>query len=141
MCAALQINNHLQDCGKDYRDLNRVYLPMEALAAAGLDAEALGLPRASDALRGVLHRLAARTGGLLEQSEGLSRQIQDDRLGLEVGVIHGLAVSLNRRLLARDPLSQRVRHSKVESALLAAGATLATLGRRLASRRARRLEA
>jgi squalene synthase HpnC len=28
ICAALQINNHLQDCGKDYRDLDRVYLPL-----------------------------------------------------------------------------------------------------------------
>src|SRR6202167_6255635 len=36
LCAGLQINNHLQDCGKDYRDLNRVYLPRDALAAAGV---------------------------------------------------------------------------------------------------------
>ena len=33
LCAGLQINNHLQDCGKDFRDLNRVYLPRDALAA------------------------------------------------------------------------------------------------------------
>ena len=32
LCAGLQINNHLQDCGKDFRDLNRVYLPRDALA-------------------------------------------------------------------------------------------------------------
>ena len=31
LCAGLQINNHLQDCGKDYRNLNRVYLPRDAL--------------------------------------------------------------------------------------------------------------
>src|SRR6185436_517659 len=30
LCAALQINNHLQDCGKDFRDLNRVYIPLDA---------------------------------------------------------------------------------------------------------------
>ena len=42
LCAGLQINNHLQDCGKDYRDLNRVYLPRDALAAAGASVEALG---------------------------------------------------------------------------------------------------
>ena len=29
LCAGLQINNHLQDCAKDYRDLNRVYMPRE----------------------------------------------------------------------------------------------------------------
>ena len=34
LCAALQVINHLQDCGKDYRDLDRVYLPQDTLAAA-----------------------------------------------------------------------------------------------------------
>ena len=32
LCAALQIINHLQDCGKDYRDLDRVYIPLDAFA-------------------------------------------------------------------------------------------------------------
>ena len=42
LCAALQIINHLQDCRADYRNLNRVYVPLDALAAAGLDVAALG---------------------------------------------------------------------------------------------------
>ena len=42
LCAGLQINNHLQDCAKDFRDLNRVYLPRDALAAAGATVEMLG---------------------------------------------------------------------------------------------------
>ncbi|KAJ8138131.1 hypothetical protein OY671_008656, partial [Metschnikowia pulcherrima] len=28
-CAALQIVNHSQDCGKDYRTINRVYIPLD----------------------------------------------------------------------------------------------------------------
>ncbi|HYX43165.1 MAG TPA: squalene/phytoene synthase family protein, partial [Pyrinomonadaceae bacterium] len=47
LCAALQINNHLQDCGKDFRELNRVYIPLDAFAAAGAAPEELGAPRAS----------------------------------------------------------------------------------------------
>ncbi len=35
LCAALQIINHLQDCQADYRNLNRVYVPQDSLAAAG----------------------------------------------------------------------------------------------------------
>ena len=35
LCAALQIINHLQDCAKDYRQLDRVYLPMDLLERAG----------------------------------------------------------------------------------------------------------
>jgi len=37
LCAALQIINHLQDCAKDYRELDRVYLTADALAATGAD--------------------------------------------------------------------------------------------------------
>ncbi|MEA2928983.1 MAG: hydroxysqualene synthase, partial [Hyphomicrobiales bacterium] len=50
LCAALQINNHLQDCGKDYRALNRVYIPLDAFAAAGAKVEELGADRASPVL-------------------------------------------------------------------------------------------
>src|SRR6185437_15662405 len=33
LCSALQVLNHLQDCGEDYRALDRVYLPESDLAA------------------------------------------------------------------------------------------------------------
>ena len=42
LCAALQIINHLQDCGDDYRNLDRVYIPQDALAASGATVAALG---------------------------------------------------------------------------------------------------
>ena len=42
LCAALQINNHIQDCGKDYRNLDRVYIPHDAMAASGMTVEMLG---------------------------------------------------------------------------------------------------
>ena len=50
LCAALQINNHLQDCGEDYRALDRVYIPLDAFAVAGAKVEDLGAERASPAL-------------------------------------------------------------------------------------------
>src|ERR1700739_2598669 len=60
LCAALQINNHLQDCGKDFRNLNRVYLPRDALESACASVDALGLPKAPPALLHCLHALAVR---------------------------------------------------------------------------------
>ncbi len=81
LCAGLQINNHLQDCGKDFRDLNRVYLPRDALAAAGASVEELGQPRASAPLLQCLHALAVRTEGLLDESKSLSAEVKDFRLG------------------------------------------------------------
>src|SRR5579859_712393 len=61
LCAALQINNHLQDCGKDYRNLNRVYLPRDALAATGATVEMLGEAKSQPALLKCLQALALRT--------------------------------------------------------------------------------
>ena len=108
LCAALQIINHLQDCKKDFRDLNRVYVPLDALAAAGAAVEDLGKDAASPALRQCLRELAARTGKPLDQSAPFSAHISDFRLALEVAVIQALARRLVAMLDARDPLSERV---------------------------------
>ena len=51
LCAALQVLNHLQDCGDDYRQLDRVYLPLADLAACGAAVEELAMRRASAGLR------------------------------------------------------------------------------------------
>ena len=116
LCAALQIINHLQDCGADYRNLNRVYVPLDALDRAGAAVEALGEPRASPGLRACLHELAARTGGLLQESAVFSGQIKDFRLALEVAVIQSAAERLTEMLKTRDPLSERVHLGKASFA-------------------------
>ncbi|HEX3484138.1 MAG TPA: squalene synthase HpnC [Micropepsaceae bacterium] len=119
LCSALQIINHLQDCANDYRDLDRVYIPMDALAAAGTGPESLESQRASPALLNVIGGLAQRTSELLVQSRPFAAGIRDARLALEVSVIQTLAEDLCRRLMTRDPLSQRVHHRKSELLLLA----------------------
>jgi hydroxysqualene synthase len=137
LCAALQIINHLQDCKEDYRNLDRVYIPQDALAASGTTVEALGAERATPALLGCIHGLAARTEHLLRQSDDFSAAIGDTRLALEVAVINTLAHRLTQLLQTRDPLSERVELSK----LSVAGFTLAgivggasrRLGRRFSS--------
>ena len=108
LCAALQIINHLQDCGKDYLDLGRVYIPLETFAEAGAQVESLAAPTASPALLACIRKLAGRTAGLLVESKGFSPAISDRRLALEVAVIQGLAERLVNLLKHRDPLSQRV---------------------------------
>jgi squalene synthase HpnC len=112
LCAALQVINHLQDCGKDYRDLNRVYIPEPLLAAAGIGVEALAQPHASPALAGVIAALAQKNAELLGISKAFARGIRDTRLALEVDLIQTLAQDLNTLLMTRDPLSQPVHHSK-----------------------------
>jgi hydroxysqualene synthase len=135
LCAALQVINHVQDCGKDYRDLNRVYIPLDLLSAAGIGVEALGETKASAALRGVLGDLVARTDGLLAEARPLAGATRDARLAVEIGVIHRLAVSLSRRLARRDPLSQRVHHHKGEALALAIRGAAGVLASRLGASR------
>lgn len=119
LCAALQVINHLQDCGKDYRALDRVYLPLDVLGRAGTTVEELSAPAASPALRKALVELSQRTDALLMKAKPFAGAIADFRLGLEVSVIQRLAESLNRGLKTRDPLSQRVHHHKGEMLRLA----------------------
>ena len=106
LCAALQIINHLQDCKDDYRNLDRVYIPQDALAASGASVEALGAERASPALLDCLHRLAERTDRLLGESDGFAAAIADTRLGLEVSVINTLAHRLTRILKVARPVER-----------------------------------
>jgi len=132
LCAALQVINHLQDCAKDFAALDRVYLPQDALAAAGIGVDALGEGRASPALRGVIAALARRTGALLAVSRPFAGMVRDRRLGLEIGVIQALAEDLVARLLERDPLSERVHHRKPEALRIALGAAWGFLAGRFA---------
>jgi squalene synthase HpnC len=118
LCQSLQVINHLQDCAKDYRDLNRVYIPEPLLAAAGMGVEALGEDKADPALAGVISSLARRNAELLEISRPFAAGIRDGRLSLEVDLIQTLADDLNTMLINRDPLSQSVHHSKMDVATL-----------------------
>lgn len=114
LCAALQIINHLQDCAADYRNLDRVYIPLDALAAQGIGVEALNEDRASSALKACLHGLAVRTDALLQKSAGFPAHVRNRRLALEISVIQSLASRLLAILRQRDPLSEQVHLTKPE---------------------------
>jgi hydroxysqualene synthase len=135
LCAGLQINNHLQDCGKDFKNLNRVYLPRDALAASGASVEQLGGAHAAAALLQCLRSLAARNEVLLEDSKSLAAEVRDFRLGLEISVIQSFADRIVRLLRGRDPLSERVHLGPVELLAFSLGGMAQESIRRLVGRR------
>jgi squalene synthase HpnC len=137
LCAALQVINHLQDCGKDYLELDRVYLPQDALDAAGAQVEMLADDAADPALKAALRDLTGRTQTLLEAARPFAGQIRDLRLALEVGAIQRLAEALLERLKRRDPLSEDVHHGRWEALGFAALGAGRALGGRLSGRRGR----
>jgi len=126
LCAALQVINHLQDCGKDYRALNRVYIPSDMFG----DVEVLGGSHATPELRETITALANRTAILLDRARPFAGRIADRRLALEVSVIQKLAEDLNARLMRRDPLSERVHHRKRDMIPLVLRAVVRFLSRR-----------
>lgn len=129
LCSALQMVNHLQDCGKDHAQLDRVYLPLDLMEACGARVADLGAERASPALLRVIAACAERTRHLLAEAAPFARAVRDRRLGVEVAVIQRLAVSLADRLRHRDPLGERVHHGKAEALWLASGAAIGRMMR------------
>jgi farnesyl-diphosphate farnesyltransferase len=112
LCSALQVLNHLQDCADDYRLLDRVYLPLEDLAAAGIGVEALAEGEANSGLRRVLDGLLDQTAVLINEARGLPPRVAASGLRWECAVIVDLAARLLRRLRRRDPLATRVKLRK-----------------------------
>ena len=141
LCAALQVINHLQDCGKDYRALDRVYLPLDVLRETGAELTDLAGPAASVRLREAISILANRTQDLLARSRSVASQIRDHRLALEGGVIQRLAEDLVHRLLVRDPLSERVHHSLSQGLMFALAGGAGVLSDRFRSRSSRLVRA
>lgn len=130
LCAALQIINHLQDCGKDYHSLDRVYVTAEALAAHGGAVEMLGGARAPAPLLAAIRDLNAKTARLLDQSRVFADLLDDTRLAMEVGAIQALAERLVARLRVADPLCDNVHAGKLGFALAGAQGALGALIRR-----------
>ena len=112
LCSALQVLNHLQDCASDYRALDRVYLPLGDLAAAGCTVDVLHAPATNPGLRRVIDSLLDRTEALIAAASGLPPRVLARGLRYESAVIVALAGRLAVRLRHGDPLATRVKLSK-----------------------------
>jgi squalene synthase HpnC len=120
LCNALQVINHLQDCGKDRASLDRVYLPGDWLAEADETVEALDRPSASPGLRRVLDRCLEGTRALMREADKLPGQLRSRRLAMESAVIIAVAWRLIAELQNRDPLAERVELTKPQFMMCAA---------------------
>ena len=116
LCSALQLINHLQDCGDDYRTLDRVYLPMNWVRDAGLDLFDLNFNKTTPALRRVLDWTLTGINGQLSDAENLHTSLSSVRLSLETSIIYQIARKLYQKLRENDPLSKRIVLSKLDLA-------------------------
>jgi squalene synthase HpnC len=126
LCTALQILNHLQDCGKDLMVMDRCYLPQQWLQAEGAAVADLRGNVLTPALRTILDRLLDDVDAQLALARKLPAALTSTRLAMESEVIIRLATRLAARLRARDPLAMRVKLTKPD--FLVAGITGAVAG-------------
>ena len=108
LCNALQIINHLQDCQKDYREMDRVYLPQDWMAGAKIDVDALNKPFTGRGLRQVIDICLNETAELLNIARQLPGPMSSRRLAMESAAIIRIAERLVDELRLRDPLAERV---------------------------------
>lgn len=109
LCNALQVLNHLQDCGADYREMDRVYIPEPWLESEGLGVEALAGPASTPALRRVLDRMLDGVDGLLNEAAPLAGRMKNRRLAMETAAIQAIARGLADELRRGDPLAGSVK--------------------------------
>ena len=130
LCNALQVINHLQDCADDYRNLDRVYLPGDWMAAEGARVVELRGAAMTPGLLRVKDRCLDGVDALLEEARPLMPTLRSRRLALESAAIHALARTLSKRLRAGDPVAARIELSKPRAGMTAACGVLGELGRR-----------
>jgi hydroxysqualene synthase len=112
LCLALQVINHLQDCQDDYRQLDRVYLPGDWMAEAGVGPADLDRDHAGPGMRRVLDKTLQATAQLMIEARSLPSGVKSRRLAMESGAIIAIADRLIGHLRRRDPLAGRVQLTK-----------------------------
>lgn len=127
LCNALQVINHLQDLGDDYRTLDRVYLPEDWIGEEGAAREDLDNSALTPALRRVVDRCLSATRALNGEAARLGPGLKSARLGMESAVIHRIAERLTEELFRRDPLAERVKLNRWQLAGCGLGGILARL--------------
>ena len=108
LCTALQLLNHLQDAGDDWRRLRRLYLPLDWLAEAGAEPAMLLEDRAPPALARAFARFAALAGDLVRAAAPLPGLVRSRGLRVQAAATLSAARRLHRRLEGADPIAGRV---------------------------------
>ena len=116
LCTVLQIVNHLQDCGDDKRDLDRVYILTDWLAEESAYVDDIDKPALTEGLRAVMDRMLDGCDALMVEARKLPSALKSKHLAMESAIIVRLADRLIARLRKGDPLASRVALTKVDFA-------------------------
>ncbi|MCP4394977.1 MAG: squalene/phytoene synthase family protein [Alphaproteobacteria bacterium] len=108
VCAALQINNHIQDAKEDYLKIERSYVPLNFMKDEGINYDELKKHRSSEAMRNVFDRMLDGVDKLLKDGGVLPSKIKHIGFRIEASIIIELAKRLTKRLRKEDPIEDDV---------------------------------
>lgn len=115
LCNSLQIINHIQDCKKDFLDLDRIYLPLEYFRKLNCSSQNLLAINERKKVLGILNICLENVEQLLKMSKKYIPLINKSfGLKKETYVIYNIAKKLNFLLKKNDPIKKNVKLSHID---------------------------
>ena len=114
LCSALQILNHMQDCQKDYLEMNRVYIPEELFKKYSSSISDLKLKESSYNFKNLKNEIINKVEEMLKNSKCGLKLIKISRLRKETLIIFYIAKKLCYLLRKNDPLKKKVKLSRID---------------------------
>lgn len=122
VCTALQLANFWQDLGDDWLERQRLYVPMDLLAAHGATTDALETGQPDRAWRHVLDDAMDRTMALFEQGRPVADAVSGRlRYELRATWLGGTTILARTRALRRHSLHARPVVSRADLVRIAVG--------------------
>ena len=114
LCTALQIINHIQDCKKDFKELNRVYIPESFFKKYSLDKKTLRKSKSEENFERLKIEIVDNVLVSLRKTKLGLREIQSWRLRKETLIILNIAKRLCNLLKINDPLEKQIKLSRID---------------------------
>ena len=114
LCTALQIINHLQDCKKDFEELNRVYIPESLFKKYSIDKSILKKNKSTGNFEKLKVEIIENILISLKMTKNGLSCIQSWRLRKETLIILNIAKRLCNLLKKKDPLREKIKLSRIE---------------------------
>ena len=114
LCTALQIINHIQDCKKDFKELNRVYIPESFFKKYSLDKKILRKSKSEENFERLKIEIVDNVMVSLRKTKLGLREIRSWRLRKETLIILNIAKRLCNLLKINDPLEKQIKLSRID---------------------------
>ena len=108
LCIALQILNHIQDIKKDYKEINRIYLPHTFIKKYKINLHQIKKNYLDKNMRDALNEILFHTEKLIIKANKYKRIMKNNKLSKETNLILEIAKKLLILLKKNDPLKNKV---------------------------------